>query len=71
MKNTEKSLEKKTWELDALDPKILTCLLEEEIRKLINWTLWEQREQTVKNQKKELENKCVKSLTGLYNTKDG
>jgi len=47
-----KKFGEKTWELDALDPKILTCLLEEEIRKLINWTLWEQMEQTVKNQKR-------------------
>lgn len=50
------------WELDALDPVYLNNLLEESIKKIIDWNLWEKRE----NEIKELENKLRMELESKF-----
>jgi len=52
----------KIWELDALDPKILVNLLEEELKKLIDWDAWTQREKEIEEQKNKLLEKLKKTL---------
>ncbi|MEM3550321.1 MAG: hypothetical protein QXV01_04440 [Candidatus Bathyarchaeia archaeon] len=57
-----KSFGEKVWELDALDPKTLVNLLEEELKKLIDRDAWKKREKEIEEHKKKLAEKIKKSL---------
>ena len=45
------------WELDALDPDILTKVTEDAIVNLIDWQIWNEREKEVENYRKLLSEK--------------
>lgn len=44
----------RVWELDALDPLTLRNILEEEIKRLIDWEKWERREKEVEESRNRL-----------------
>jgi hypothetical protein len=43
-----------SWELDALSPSVIEGLIEDRLNELIDWDLWEEDKQTIKEQKEML-----------------
>ncbi|MGB9622496.1 MAG: hypothetical protein ACPL07_01505, partial [Candidatus Bathyarchaeia archaeon] len=56
----------KVWELDALDPRILTALLEEEIKRLIDWKIWAEREKEVEEKRNQLKQELMKAFPDYF-----
>jgi hypothetical protein len=52
----------KVWELDALDPLLLVKLLQDELRKLIDWDAWNKREKEIQELKKKLSRRIRNAL---------
>ena len=61
----------RVWELDALDPAYLNNLLEESIRRLIDWNIWEKREHEIKELENKLRMELKTKFTKYFSTTEG